>query len=185
MNIELQLDERLFRELLEAVEESVVVLDRDGRILYVNYAEEGYELEEVVGSDVSEFIHPDYRQAHWDRLHRILTSGEPEGFEVPAKGSPEERQWYAGRARPILRKGEPVGVLVLMKNVTELRRARKEAGQLKRLLPVCPWCSQKVRVGPDQWVSLEEYFYTSDSLDVNHGMCPECGTNMLDEVRGP
>lgn len=51
-----------------------MVLDRDGRILYVNYAEEGYELDDVVGSDVSEFIHPDYRQAHWECLHRILSN---------------------------------------------------------------------------------------------------------------
>ncbi|MFP3948832.1 MAG: PAS domain S-box protein [Longimicrobiales bacterium] len=180
MNDELRLDERLFRELLEAVEESVIVLDREGRIRYVNYMEEGYELGDVIGKDASDFIHPAHQAAHRDRLHRILTHGEPELFEVPGRGDPGERQWYAGRASAIRRKGRVVGVLVVMNNVTELRRARKEAGHLKRLLPVCPWCNQKVRVSPEKWISLEEYLYSSDDLYVTHGMCPDCGIDMVE-----
>lgn len=57
MSEELRLDEPLFRELLQTVEESVVVLDGQGKIRYVNYMEEGYCLDEVIGNDSSEFIH--------------------------------------------------------------------------------------------------------------------------------
>lgn len=183
MSEELRLDEPLFRELLQTVEDSVVVLDGQGKIRYVNYMEEGYCLDEVIGNDASEFIHPDYQAQHREQLRRILLRGEAEEFEVPGRGASGERQWYAGRASPIRRNGSVVGVVVVMTNITELRNARREAGQLKRLLPVCPWCSQKVRVGPDQWVTLKEYFYTKDDIHVTHGMCPDCGQDMVGGVR--
>jgi len=35
----------------------------------------------------------------------------------------------------------------------------------------------------DEWVTLEEYFYTKDDLHVTHGMCPDCGQDMVGGVR--
>lgn len=176
-----EVDQRLFSDLLQSIEEYVVVLDREGRIRYVNFTGDGYKIENVIGTDAALFVHPDYRPAHRERFRRVLEDEQPQSFEVPGPGETGEREWYRGTVTPLVREGRTVGLVVLMKNVTDLRRAQKEATDLKRLLPICPWCSQKVRVGPDQWIPLQEYFYSRDSIFVTHGMCPDCGEDMVGE----
>lgn len=56
----------------------------------------------------------------------------------------------------------------------QLRRARAQTEQLRKLLPVCAWCSS-VRVdeeGDSRWVSLTEY--VSRQRQVTHGVCDAC-----------
>lgn len=179
MTDKLRLDDDLFRELLEAVEDYVVVVDEEFRIRYVNFTGDGYRLEEVLGTDATRFVHSEHRAPHRSRLERVWAHGVPEEFSVPGRGEPGEREWYAGRVSPIDRGEKRVGLLVLMRNVTELRLAHRQADDLKRLLPVCPWCTRKIRVGEGKWVEIEEYIYTRAEIPVTHGICPDCGEKMM------
>ena len=54
----------MFRKIVDDSNESIAILDRDARFVYVNNAyagQFGYERDELEGSTADEFIHPDER----------------------------------------------------------------------------------------------------------------------------
>ena len=60
-NAYLQLTERQYMNLLQAVPDTVYILDEDGRFIYLNDAvrEFGYEPAKLIGRHFSEIVHPD------------------------------------------------------------------------------------------------------------------------------
>jgi len=48
---------------------------------------------------------------------------------------------------------------------------------LEELLTMCAWC-RKFQHGKE-WVSLEDYCVRELGVDISHGMCPQCGRNLM------
>lgn len=42
------------------------------------------------------------------------------------------------------------------------------------VVPLCAWCSKKVKDDDGNWVRLEAYFEGHTDAQVSHGMCPDC-----------
>lgn len=62
----------------------------------------------------------------------------------------------------------------------ELRRARIELGELKKLVPLCAWC-KNIRVedgSSEDWVPLHKYL--EDNVPVSHSICPDCKEKFVD-----
>jgi hypothetical protein len=57
------------------------------------------------------------------------------------------------------------------------RRVLRRFRHLEDLLTMCAWC-RKLHYRED-WVSLEDYCMKELGVDVSHGMCPECGRQLL------
>ncbi|MGZ5002531.1 MAG: hypothetical protein ACXWBM_04990 [Chthoniobacterales bacterium] len=54
-----------------------------------------------------------------------------------------------------------------------LRRFR----YLEDLLMMCSWC-RKLQHG-SEWMSLEDYCTRELGVDISHGICPQCGRNLM------
>ena len=48
---------------------------------------------------------------------------------------------------------------------------------LENLFTMCAWC-RKLQRG-EEWVSLEDYCARELGVDITHGICPQCGRNLL------
>jgi hypothetical protein len=48
---------------------------------------------------------------------------------------------------------------------------------LENLLTMCAWCRKLQQ--DEHWVSLEDYCRKELGADISHGLCPECGRQLL------
>ncbi len=54
--------------------------------------------------------------------------------------------------------------------------------RLEGLLPVCSWC-KKMRDEKSNWQPLEQYLAQRTEARVTHGICPECASKVLADIR--
>ena len=93
--------------------------------------------------------------------------------------------------------GRRSGKILLMRDVTERRRAEKEREKLvadlsdalvnlKRLsglLPICASC-KKIRDDRGYWHQVENYMKDHAEVEFSHGICPECAARLYPDLQG-
>ena len=122
--------EQKYRDLFENANDLIIVFNMDGVIEETNRAVEqrvGLRKEEILGRQMEEFVPPEFHQKLRERMAYILkTKKSPDSFqEYPVKDAMGEIFWVEARGRPILRAGEVVGVQVIMRDITQRKRAEE------------------------------------------------------------
>ncbi|HEY9180839.1 MAG TPA: PAS domain S-box protein, partial [Candidatus Baltobacteraceae bacterium] len=126
-----------FQLLFEHNPSVVVAVDTEQHILDVNPAglrTSGYELGEIRGRNIGEFVPPSQR----DRLRQFLSQaikGETVSFPIDAYSADGRLIQYEATALPIIQDNAIVGAYGLMENITERMRAeRTVAAQREEIL---------------------------------------------------
>lgn len=160
-------------DILGVLRDVVILVDRERRIQYVSRVEEGYELEDIIGADLLDFVAPGYQDAQAQMFQKVLDTGEEASDEIQIEDAEGDLQWHEGRMIPLTRDGNIRAIVIVTRNVTDRRLAEEEAKRLRSLVPVCSWCG-KIRDDDGYWQSLETYIEETAESHVTHGMCPEC-----------
>ena len=85
------------------------------------------------------------------------------------------------------RKGARLGRVIVMRDITEGKRAEeekeeliaelqkslKEVKALRGILPICSSC-KKIRDDKGYWNQIEAYIRDHSEADFSHSLCPEC-----------
>ena len=114
-------------ELLNAIEDGVVVLDREGRICYENEAYSriiGVPMRKTIGRDMH-VIEPDAL------LLRVLESGKPDArkwHRIKSVG-----KYVSMRMFPVWRNGVVAGAFSIFRDVTELNRLGMEVERITQV----------------------------------------------------
>ncbi len=122
--------EERYRELFENANDLIVIFNLDGVIEEVNRAVEekvGLSRTEILGRRVEEFIHPEFRRILRERVRYIVkTRRSPDSFQeyrvIDARGG---SFWVEARGRPIVKNGRVVGIQVIMRDITQRKRAEE------------------------------------------------------------
>ena len=124
--------EARYRALAESTQDMIVLLDREGRILYANPAvarELGRPLEEVLGRPVAEFLP---LASPWELLVHVREAfdrGEPVHLE--RQFTLGEKVWLNSWLVPIRdAEGQVYGVLTVCRDVTEQERVHADLARL-------------------------------------------------------
>jgi hypothetical protein len=79
-----------------------------------------------------------------------------------------------------------LGVLFLVTGFIQTIRARraqeKIIDELESLLPICSGC-KKYKAEDGTWHPIEKYLLNSGSPEITHGLCPDCATDMREEIK--
>ncbi len=118
--------EARFRSLVEGSPDFIMSVDRDARITFINRIYPEFEMGDVIGSHVSEYMPPESNELVAAAMERVWKTGEIETLEVRATGPEGGIAWYIDRIGPILRGGEVVAITITATDVTERRRAEEE-----------------------------------------------------------
>ncbi len=136
--------EERYRTLVELMPEAMVV-HAAGRVLYVNSAGLGMfgaSPEDVEGSSISGFLHPDSRKEALDRVKDILETGRSTDW-IEQKLVKRDGQVFEAETKgsPILYRGIP-GVMTLVRDITERKKAeralRESESDYRRLVAEIP-----------------------------------------------
>lgn len=173
-------DVRALGKLLTAIPEFILVLDRSGKILYINHVDEGYDRDSVIGMQADEIMSPDSKKVLSSVLASVFQSGGVEHYDTRVRAPDGTMQWYRSRMYPMRDDGQIVSVMLLATNVTEMKATlealeaeRRTNQQLRRLLPICSWCN-RIQNDAGEWETIESYLAREADAEVSHSLCPTC-----------
>ncbi|ATX81634.1 hypothetical protein Ga0123462_0764 [Mariprofundus ferrinatatus] len=64
----------------------------------------------------------------------------------------------------------------------ELQNAIATIKTISGIVPLCAWCSKKIKDESGEWVKLTTYFDGHTDAKLSHGMCPECAKKIKDNI---
>ena len=167
-------------DVLSAVPQLIVVVDRSLSLRFMNRPQGGYTPEQVVGRSILDFMDPDYKDRVRALIEGVFRDGAPSAYEIPAVDAQGVRQWHEGVVVPVTRGGTVRAAVVSTTNVTERRKAQEEAEELRSLVPLCAWC-RRIRTDEGYWHTVEAYIERSGTAKVTHGLCAACESGLDDE----
>ncbi|HEY5595469.1 MAG TPA: PAS domain S-box protein, partial [Nitrospiria bacterium] len=122
--------EKTFRLLVENSPDVIMKVDRESRILFINYTLPEYTVESVLGKPAVGFLSAEDGLRYMQALHEVFDSGEPREVEVGAVGA---TSWLS-RLVPIKNDGRVESAMVIATNITERRRAEEALRENQRTL---------------------------------------------------
>jgi PAS domain S-box-containing protein len=179
------------------VEKAPIMIWRSNVTMECDYFNEvwqaftGRSMEQERGNGWTEGVHPE----DFDRCLKIYTShfARRETFEMEYR-----LRRFDGTYRWIFDRGVPYndseghfkGYIGSCIDVTETKEARDalkkaqdaEIERLRNLLPICAYC-KKIRNDRNYWEQIESYMSTYSNVMFSHGICPECETKVMAELK--
>lgn len=130
--------EELYRSLLNSSPDPIVIHDLHGHPQYVNDSfvqTFGWTMEELKGKSIP-FVPDSEREATGEAVRRIMGDGEAvsrvESKRLTKKGNVLDVRLSASRFHDS--SGSPAGMLVILRNITESKKAEEETRRIKSLL---------------------------------------------------
>jgi two-component system cell cycle sensor histidine kinase/response regulator CckA len=107
----------------EAVPDILLLVSRDGTILYVNRAPGAFALDKVLGTSVFDLAHGLERGELVASFAEALRGGESQVRALPARHPDGAIHWYAIHTGPVRVDGQVVAAVIVARDVTERKRA--------------------------------------------------------------
>ncbi|MES2793140.1 MAG: PAS domain S-box protein [Planctomycetota bacterium] len=130
----LQASEAKWRSLVEHAPQFVLLIDRDGRLQFLNRCAPGYNMDEVIGTHFLNFLPPHHAPFMERVFERVFVHGERQTYEIDGYGPYGQITWYSVCIGPIFSKTESqiATAVMIAIDITE-RKATEEALQKRQL----------------------------------------------------
>ena len=122
----------LWLSVVESVPDLLLLVDRDGGILYMNRLPTGVIPEQVSGSSVFEFVAPESLPELRQSLRQIFMGGEARARVLPGRHPDGSIRWYAIHTGPVDHDGRVIAVTVA-RDVTRQRLLEEHVQQKQKL----------------------------------------------------
>ncbi|HYO66002.1 MAG TPA: histidine kinase dimerization/phospho-acceptor domain-containing protein, partial [Archangium sp.] len=111
----------------------MITADANERIRFMNYTVPGMSPAEVVGMSLYDFTAPEHTEVIRTHVRRVLTTGEPVGYEI-RPGLAVGPEWFGVKLAPIRSAAQVVGITMSLMDITDLKRTQSRLEQSNREL---------------------------------------------------
>jgi PAS domain S-box-containing protein len=111
--------EEQLRSILEVLPGPVLVVDRDGKLLYLNRAVPGFAVEQVIGLSVYDFVPAANQSAMRRGLAEAFATGRPTTYQVIGAGPHGAESIYESQALPMQWGNGGAAVTIVTTDVTQ------------------------------------------------------------------
>jgi PAS domain S-box-containing protein len=119
----LRRSEELLRTTTTNTADTLLLLDADLRIRFINRGDRGMSIEEIVGQDISVLLPEPARAAVTAKLRGVLLGAEPVTYEFDC-ATAAGTEYFEGHA--VLVREDGTGISIAVRNITERRRLERE-----------------------------------------------------------
>ncbi|HKP64683.1 MAG TPA: PAS domain S-box protein [Polyangiales bacterium] len=127
-----QASEAALWSILHTAPDTIMTVNRQGRILFINRVRPPFTAEQVVGSSCFDYVPPESRERVERAIEHVFTTRTIDEYEV--QGPPDlegHRVWASVRAGPLIERDQVVAATLCATDVTERKR---EAARSRELL---------------------------------------------------
>jgi PAS domain S-box-containing protein len=128
----LRTSEVRWRSLVERLPDVVAVVDRSGRVEFINHIQG--DRQDMLGMPLLDLLAEDQRRLAADRLRETLGGRIAEPLEIEAALAGRSLRWWSTRFAPIAVDGRVERVIVVATDVTDRRQAERDKQQLEAQL---------------------------------------------------
>lgn len=122
--------ESKLRALLDSAPNIILILNREGDILFANRSVPDGRPEELVGKSVYRLTQESDHQVIRDCIEKVIQTGEILGYET-GNCLGFEDNWFAVRIGPVKQDEQVAGAAMIFTDITERRRAEEELRRSK------------------------------------------------------
>ena len=122
----LRRSEELLRTTTANTADTLLLLDNDLVIRFINRGACAMRIEDIVGEDISVLLPQEGRDGLLAKLRRVLTSGASETYEFELHSTGAEAEYFENRAVMVREEGIVTGISITMRNITERKRLEQE-----------------------------------------------------------
>ncbi len=122
----LRRSEELLRTTTANTPDTLLLVDTDLRIRFINRDARGMAIDEIVGRDIGFLLPESARDMVIERLHRVLVTGETATYEFDVHSSGADTEYFENRAVLVRDAGTGTGISITMRNITERKRLEQE-----------------------------------------------------------
>jgi PAS domain S-box-containing protein len=114
-----------WRAIAETIPDTIMTMDRQGLIQFVNRTVAGLSRSQVIGTSVFTYIPEDFRSQLQAYLQRVFESGKTVSFEMVGASPYGKNVWLASRLGPLHRGDQIVGATMVTTDVTSRKQAEE------------------------------------------------------------
>lgn len=131
MNLE-RLEER-WRSLVESAPDVILLVDRHGRIEYINHSQPRPNLgvEQITGRTVFDFVDAEHHAAAKADLERVFERAEMVIRVVTGPNDQGETRWFQSHMAPVQLDGKVIGATAIVRDVTNEHLADRQLKSLQ------------------------------------------------------
>jgi len=115
--------EQRWRSLVGSLPDIVMIVDREGTLLFVNHTVPDITPEQAIGKSVYDYIPDEHHHVIRESLKRVFQIGESDSYELAGVGPYGKTSWYRSRVGPIKKDGKIVAAGIVTTDITEQKKA--------------------------------------------------------------
>ncbi|MFX1364776.1 MAG: PAS domain S-box protein [Promethearchaeota archaeon] len=123
---ELKKLEANWRVLVEEAPDIILTVDRSGYILYINRDFLVKTREDVIGTNVLDYINTKHHEIVKKSIEKVFQTGEPGYYEICSIEPNNDKVWYSTRLGAIKEGEEVKSVMVLAREITEKKKVEQK-----------------------------------------------------------
>ncbi|NIU02125.1 MAG: PAS domain-containing protein, partial [Nitrosopumilaceae archaeon] len=93
--------ETKWRSLVQNAPDIIMIIDRSGRISYVNRNLDGILKESAIGKKLDDLAQVEFRTEYQKNLQEVMNSGAIRSFEVELNTPSKQSLWYETKMAPV------------------------------------------------------------------------------------
>jgi PAS domain S-box-containing protein len=122
----LRRSEEVLRTTTANTADTLLLLDTDLRVRFINRSVHGMSIDDIVGRNISVLLPDSMRGYVIGKLCQVLTTGETATYEFDVPGTGAETAYFENRAVLVRDGGIGTGISLTVRNITERKRLEQE-----------------------------------------------------------
>ncbi|MBN2182354.1 MAG: CBS domain-containing protein [Sedimentisphaerales bacterium] len=122
--------EKKWRLLAENVPDVILSVRKDGRIQFINRAITGFDVNDVIGKTIYEYIPPEHHQKVGEAIERVFLTKKSESYEIGAPGEHGANTVWETRVVPVMVEGRVEVVNLISTDITERMEFQERQAKL-------------------------------------------------------
>jgi PAS domain S-box-containing protein len=118
----LRKSEDRWRSLIENAPNVILIVDRDGKIQFINRTVIDASQEEMIGKSIYNYIDHKHHNEVRKTIEQVFQTGEGGGYEASGAGSNGSTSWYKTNVGPIRHDGQIISVTLITTDITEIKK---------------------------------------------------------------
>ena len=132
----------MWRSLAAAIPDTLVVVDRNGKILYINHTPAGFTRVRALGSSAFDYVPAALREELREALHELFATGLTHSREQKVILPDGAERWYSAHAGPVRMESKVAAALIVARDITEAKQAQfalsEDEGRYRALVEYSP-----------------------------------------------
>jgi len=126
----IQASEAKLRSILHTAPDTILTVNREGTVSFINRTYAPFTIENVVGSSCYDWVAPDSRPRVKAAIEHVFATRELDEYEVETPPDADGEVWSAVRAGPLIQGDEVIAVTLCASNISKYKREQARTREL-------------------------------------------------------